>query len=113
MTGTSLEHLSESTRPEEDATEDARAAVRAMRAYAAQYRIDSSRIALSGDSAGAITSLWLGYRKGRAQQNGTSGNPGFSSDVRLVMPELPVRFAKSESQCTFESSASVSMFDWS
>ena len=75
LTGESEEHLSESTRPEEDATEDARAAVRAMRAYAAQYRIDSSRIALSGDSAGAITSLWLGYRKGRAQLNGTSGNP--------------------------------------
>lgn len=86
LTGQSTQHLSVSTRPEEDATEDARAAIRAMRAHADQFRVDSDRIAISGDSAGAITSLWLGYVKGRAQQNGTSGNPGYSSDVRLAAP---------------------------
>jgi len=85
LTGQDNAHLSVSTAPEQDATEDTRAAVRAMRAYADQYRIDTSRLAVSGDSAGAVTSLWLGYVK-KAQVNGTSGQPGFSSDVRLVIP---------------------------
>jgi acetyl esterase/lipase len=43
------------------ATQDARAAVRFVRANAQQYHLDPDRIVVGGDSAGAITSLWLGY----------------------------------------------------
>lgn len=42
------------------ATSDAQAAVRWLRANAATYRIDATRIAMSGDSAGAIMSILAG-----------------------------------------------------
>ncbi|HYD10102.1 MAG TPA: cell wall-binding repeat-containing protein [Acidimicrobiales bacterium] len=43
------------------AREDAQTAVRFLRANAATYGIDTSRIAMMGTSAGAITSLHVGY----------------------------------------------------
>merc|ERR1712185_825878 len=66
------------------ATEDARAAVRYVRMVAKDYRLDADRIMIEGDSAGAVTSLYLGYVKD-AQGEGHSGNPGFRSDVRMVV----------------------------
>merc|ERR1711865_732131 len=66
------------------AVEDARAAVRYVRMIAKEYRIDTDRIMIEGDSAGAITSLYLGYVKD-AQGDGQSGNPGYRSDVRLAV----------------------------
>jgi len=60
------------------AQHDAQAAVRWLRANAATYRIDTSRIAMGGQSAGAITSLLVGWRP---EDPGTSGNPGFSSAI--------------------------------
>lgn len=42
------------------ATEDAKAAVRWLRANAAAYRIDPERIAIGGESAGAIMATWVG-----------------------------------------------------
>merc|ERR1711935_571721 len=63
---------------------DARAAVRYVRSVAKEFRIDTDRIMIEGDSAGAITSLYLGYVKD-AQGEGQSGNPGFRSDVRMVV----------------------------
>eukprot|EP00746_Dinoflagellata_sp_MGD_P015405 gnl/MRDRNA2_/MRDRNA2_134206_c0_seq1.p1 gnl/MRDRNA2_/MRDRNA2_134206_c0~~gnl/MRDRNA2_/MRDRNA2_134206_c0_seq1.p1 ORF type:complete len:370 (+),score=51.72 gnl/MRDRNA2_/MRDRNA2_134206_c0_seq1:41-1111(+) len=62
------------------ATEDARAAVRFVRKMATEWRIDSSRIAVGGDSAGAVVALFLGFVKD-AQHDGYSGNPGYSSAV--------------------------------
>jgi carboxylesterase type B len=44
-----------------DAVEDARAAVRYVRSFAKDYRIDTDRILLIGESAGAVTSLYYGY----------------------------------------------------
>ena len=44
-----------------DAVEDARAAVRFLRKNAQQYGLDTDRITVMGDSAGAVTSLYLGY----------------------------------------------------
>jgi dienelactone hydrolase len=60
------------------AQHDAQAAVRWIRANAAGYRIDPDRIAIGGASAGAITSLLVGWRP---DDPGSSGNPGYSSAV--------------------------------
>lgn len=59
-----------------EAQHDAQAAVRWLRATAGTYKIDPYRIAMGGSSAGAITSLLAAWR---AEDPGTSGNPGFSS----------------------------------
>jgi dienelactone hydrolase len=61
------------------AQHDAQAAVRWLRANAATYRIDPSRIGIGGESAGAITATLVGVNSGDV---GDSGNPGFPSTVR-------------------------------
>ena len=70
-----------------DAVHDARAAVRYLRkvALGAAWRLDTGRIGLGGGSAGAVAAAFYGYAR-RAQGEGSSGNPGFASDVRFVMP---------------------------
>ena len=65
-----------------DATHDAQAAVRFFRRNAAAYRVDPTRIATDGTSAGAITSLLVGYK---SDDPGTSGNPGYDSSVRAAV----------------------------
>jgi acetyl esterase/lipase len=64
------------------AQHDAQAAVRWLRANAATYGIDTSRIAMGGGSAGAVTSLLVSWHP---EDPGTSGNPGPSSAVRAVV----------------------------
>jgi acetyl esterase/lipase len=64
------------------AAEDARAAVRFLRANAATYGIDPTRIAIAGTSAGAITALNLAFGVGG---EGTSGTPGVSSEIRSAV----------------------------
>jgi acetyl esterase/lipase len=64
------------------AQHDAQAAVRWLRANAATYRVDPARIAMAGASAGAITSLLVGWRP---EDPGTSGNPGPSSAIRAAV----------------------------
>jgi acetyl esterase/lipase len=66
-----------------DAAHDAKAAVRWLRAHASKWRIDPTRIAVGGTSAGAIAALFVGYVD---VGEGSSGNPGWPSDVRAVMP---------------------------
>lgn len=61
-----------------DAQHDAQAAVRWLRANAATYRIDPTRIAIGGESAGAITATAVGVH---SEDPGTSGNPGPPSSV--------------------------------
>jgi para-nitrobenzyl esterase len=61
-----------------DATHDAQAAVRFLRANATTYRVDPRRIAIGGTSAGAIVALNVAYSHNDV---GTSGNPGYSSTV--------------------------------
>jgi acetyl esterase/lipase len=61
-----------------DATHDAQAAVRFLRAEAATYGVDVHRIAVGGTSAGAIVAMDVAYNP---DDPGTSGNPGFSSAV--------------------------------
>jgi acetyl esterase/lipase len=61
-----------------NAKHDAQAAVRFLKANAATYGLDSTRIAIAGTSAGAITALNVAYSP---EDPGTSGNPGPSSAV--------------------------------
>jgi acetyl esterase/lipase len=64
------------------AQHDAQAAVRWLRRHAATYRVDPNRLAIGGNSAGAVTSLLVGTRP---EDPGDSGNPGYSSVVRAVV----------------------------
>jgi para-nitrobenzyl esterase len=64
------------------AQHDAQAAVRWLRANAATYRIDTTRIASAGASAGAVTSLLVDWRP---EDPGASGNPGPSSKIRAAV----------------------------
>ena len=77
-----------------NAMHDARAAVRFFRRYRATYRIDTTRIAIGGGSAGAYTSLFVSYidlqselypASGATDVEGGSGNPGFSSRVHACL----------------------------
>ena len=65
-----------------EAQHDAQAAVRWLRANAATYRVDTSRIAIAGGSAGAVTSLLVDWHP---EDPGNSGNPGPSSAVRAAV----------------------------
>ncbi len=64
-----------------DAAHDMKAAVRWLRKSRAQLRLDETRIACLGSSAGAITCCEAAYVPGE----GSSGNPGFSSKVHAVI----------------------------
>lgn len=66
-----------------DAVHDARAAVRWVRANAVAQRLDPTRIAFVGSSAGGITALFGAYED--VWGAGASGNPGFSSEVKAVV----------------------------
>jgi acetyl esterase/lipase len=61
------------------AIHDAQAAVRWLRANASTYRLDTGRIGIGGESAGAITATGVGVL---ADQPGDSGTPDQPSDVR-------------------------------
>jgi len=76
-----------------NAMHDARAAVRYFKKNAVQYNIDPDRIAIGGASAGGMTAINVGYMDRQSELfsgaipdnlEGTSGNPGFSSDVKVV-----------------------------
>mmetsp|Transcript_69696 Transcript_69696/g.167303 ORF Transcript_69696/g.167303 Transcript_69696/m.167303 type:complete len:384 (+) Transcript_69696:97-1248(+) len=66
------------------ATTDARAAVRFLRKQAKLWRIDPTRIAVGGDSAGAIASLYYAVIPPAASSAGLS-NAGFSSGISGVI----------------------------
>jgi acetyl esterase/lipase len=61
-----------------DAQHDAQAAVRWVRAHAAEYRIDLGKIAIAGHSAGGITAQSVLFNE---HDPGSSGTPGVSSHV--------------------------------
>lgn len=76
-----------------NAMHDARAAVRYFKKNAELYNIDPDRIAIGGASAGGMTAINVGYMdrelelfSGAIPDNleGESGNPGFTSDVKVV-----------------------------
>ena len=63
---------------------DCKAAVRWLRANAATYGIDSTRIGALGGSAGAHLVSLLGTTNGRQELEGNGGNPAQSSAVQAV-----------------------------
>ncbi len=65
-----------------DAKHDAQAAVRWFRANSATHNINAAQISVAGASAGAITSLIVGYT---SDDPGDSGNPGYPSDISAVI----------------------------
>ncbi len=64
------------------AQHDAQAAVRWLRAHAAELRIDPTRIAAAGTSAGAVTAIHVAWNP---DDPGASGTPGESSAVRAAV----------------------------
>ena len=61
-----------------DAQHDAQAAIRWVRANAAELRADASRVVVGGHSAGGLTTMNVIFN---ADDPGDSGNPGWSSNV--------------------------------
>src|SRR6185503_2084524 len=68
-----------------DCIEDAKAAVRWVRANAARYQINPDRIGAFGGSAGAHLVAMLGTSHKVAKLEGAGGNPGVSSRVQAVV----------------------------
>jgi len=74
-----------------DAQYDAEAAVRYLRKDAAtenKYRMDTDRIAVGGSSAGAVTSLYVGYNSDKPWAERVRNNeshPGYPSHVQAVI----------------------------
>ncbi len=69
---------------------DMQAAVRWVRAHAAAYRLDPTRVATGGHSAGASASVATAWN---SDDPGTSGNAGYPSDVTAAIGTGPTDFA--------------------
>lgn len=67
------------------AVQDAKCAVRWMRANAASLGVDPDRIAVAGGSAGGHLSMMVGYSSDVAKLEGEGGNAGVSSRVQAVV----------------------------
>lgn len=80
--------------------QDVKAALRWLRAHAALYLLDGSRIAACGGSAGANYAAMVGVADGVALFDDPAlGNPGFPADVRVVVDWFaPTDFLKMDEQ---------------
>lgn len=67
------------------AVEDAKCAVRWLRANSAKYHVDPNKIAVIGGSAGGHLSLMVGYSSEVPELEGDGGNPKVSSRVQAVV----------------------------
>lgn len=65
--------------------QDAKCAVRWMRAHAAEYHVDPNRIGVMGNSAGAYLALMVGYTPGVPEFEGDGGWADQSSAVQAVV----------------------------
>jgi acetyl esterase/lipase len=65
--------------------QDAKAAVRWLRANAGKYHVDPNRIGVTGQSAGGHLSLLVGLTDPQSKLEGESGNPDQSSRVQAVV----------------------------
>lgn len=64
---------------------DAKAAIRWLRANASKYKVDANRIGVTGASAGGHLSLLVGLTDSSAKLEGESGTPDQSSRVQAVV----------------------------
>lgn len=81
------------------AVEDAKAAVRFLRANAAKYDLDASHIGALGASAGGHLALMLGLTAGVAEFEGSGPNRDQSSAVQCVVDQYgPTDFTQSYSK---------------
>ncbi|MHC4442507.1 MAG: alpha/beta hydrolase fold domain-containing protein [Planctomycetota bacterium] len=67
------------------ALQDAKCAIRWIRAHALELNIDPERIAIVGGSAGGHLSSMVATTAGVPQYEGDGGNPGFPSHVNLAI----------------------------
>ena len=67
------------------AVEDAKCAVRWMRANAEELGVDPNRIAVIGGSAGGYLAMMTGYTGHIAEWEGTGGHEGYSSRADVVI----------------------------
>ena len=65
--------------------EDAKTAVRFLRAHAEQFNIDPNRIGVMGESAGGYLALMLGFTDPTDGLEGAGGYQSFSSGVQAVV----------------------------
>jgi hypothetical protein len=70
-----------------DAVADAKSAIRFLRAHGAQYGLDTSRVAVWGESADGYVASMAGVTNAVAEFE-TPDNPGFSSDVQAVINQF-------------------------
>jgi acetyl esterase/lipase len=70
-----------------DAVEDVKSAIRYLRAHAAQYDINASKVAVWGQSAGGYLAAMTGTTNGDTQFN-AGANLDQSSDVQAVVDEF-------------------------
>jgi acetyl esterase/lipase len=66
------------------AVEDAKCAVRWLRANAEKYGVDANKIAVAGGSAGGHLALMVAYSPGDVKLEGNGGNKDVSSQVQAV-----------------------------
>ena len=68
---------------------DAKAAIRWLRAHAADYDFDPARIGACGESAGGLLAALLGTSGDVVEVEGAGGTPGVSSRVQAVVALCP------------------------
>ncbi|WP_261570029.1 alpha/beta hydrolase [Frankia gtarii] len=92
------------------AVQDVKAAVRWVRAHAADHGLDPDRIVASGASAGAYLAVMLGTTPGVAMYDDPAlGNPGVSSAVQAVVDFYgPINFASMDDQVRANERCAVS-----
>ncbi|MBI5471851.1 MAG: alpha/beta hydrolase [Ignavibacteriae bacterium] len=67
------------------AVHDIKAAIRWLRANATRYRIDPTKIAVMGFSAGGHLAALVGATNGNSRFEGSGGNAGLSSNVQAIV----------------------------
>lgn len=70
-----------------DAVADVKAAIRFLREHAAEYGLDTAKVAVRGESAGGYLASMVGTTNGIAEFEAPD-DPGFSSDVQAVVNQF-------------------------
>jgi len=65
---------------------DSARALQFVRSKAAEWSLDPARIALAGESAGAVISMWIAYRDDMARPDSADPVERFSTRVTCILP---------------------------